>query len=95
MSGTPSARLPEGHPLVLSRSGEAMSERAYQQRMKEIVAEAGTIRRFRTYVRYQRNRYIETLIQMNFSPREIKEKLERQLCEKISIRNILRIAKKR
>lgn len=42
MSGTPSARLPEGHPLVLSRSGEAMSERAYQQRMKEIVAEAGT-----------------------------------------------------
>lgn len=52
------------------------------------------IRRFRTYARYQRNRYIETLIDMNFSPREIKEKLERQLCEKISIRNILRIARK-
>jgi len=52
------------------------------------------IRRFRTYVRYQRNRYIETLIEMNFSPREIKEKLERQLCEKVSIRNILRIARK-
>lgn len=41
MSGTPSARLPESHPLVLSRNGEAMSERAYQQRMKEIALEAG------------------------------------------------------
>jgi site-specific recombinase XerD len=41
MSGTSSTRLPEGHPLVLSRNGEAMSERAYQQRMKEIAIEAG------------------------------------------------------
>lgn len=41
MSGTPSTRLPENHPLVLSRNGEAMSGRAYQQRMKEIASEAG------------------------------------------------------
>ena len=52
------------------------------------------IRRYRTYIRYQRNRYIESLVEMGLSPREIKEKIERQLCEKISVRNILRIAKR-
>ncbi|SCX40654.1 hypothetical protein [Nitrosospira sp. Nsp1] len=52
------------------------------------------IRRYSTYIRYQRNRYIEALVDMKLTPREIKEKLERQLCEKISIRNILRIAKR-
>ncbi|SEO65951.1 hypothetical protein [Nitrosovibrio sp. Nv6] len=52
------------------------------------------IRRYRTYIRYQRNRYIESLVEMNLSPREIKEKIERQLCEKISVRNILRISKR-
>ena len=52
------------------------------------------IRRYRTYIRYQRNRYIESLVEMRLSPREIKEKIERQLCEKISVRNILRITKR-
>lgn len=52
------------------------------------------IRRFRTYVRYQRNRYIEALIDLGFTPRQIKDRVERQLCEKLSIRNILRIVKR-
>lgn len=52
------------------------------------------IRRYRTYIRFQRNRYIEALVELKLSPREIKEKIERQLCEKISVRNILRIAKR-
>lgn len=51
------------------------------------------IRRFSTYLRYQRNRYIEALVGMGLSPRQIREHLQRQLCEKLSIRNILRIIK--
>lgn len=41
MANMPLAKLPDTHPLVLSRNGEAMSPRAYQQRMKEIAIEAG------------------------------------------------------
>ena len=41
MAGMAISKLPELYPLVLSRNGEAMSERAYQQPMKEIAIEAG------------------------------------------------------
>lgn len=41
MVGKPAAQLADAHPLVLSRNGEAMSTRAYQQRLKEIAREAG------------------------------------------------------
>lgn len=41
MADMSAARLPDSHPLVLSRNGKAMSPRAYQQRMKELAREAG------------------------------------------------------
>lgn len=50
--------------------------------------------RYNTFLRYQRNRYIEALSNMGMKPREIHEKLNAQLCEQISIRNITRIVKK-
>ena len=49
------------------------------------------IRSYSTFLRYQRNRYIETLNTMGLKPREIQEKLNAQLCEKISLRHISRL----
>lgn len=49
------------------------------------------LRSYSTYIRYQRNRYIESLATMGMKPREIQEKLNAQLCEQISIRHISRL----
>lgn len=49
------------------------------------------IRSYSTFLRYQRNRYIESLNGMGMKPREIQEKLNAQLCEKISLRHISRL----
>lgn len=49
------------------------------------------IRSYSTFLRYQRNRYIESLNNMGMKPREIQEKLNVQLCEKISLRHISRL----
>lgn len=49
------------------------------------------IRSYSTFLRYQRNRYIESLNCMGMKPREIQEKLNAQLCEKISLRHISRL----
>jgi hypothetical protein len=49
------------------------------------------IRAYGTYLRYQRNRYVEALSEMGYSPPEIRQKLKEQLCEHISIRHISRL----
>ena len=49
------------------------------------------LRSYSTYIRYQRNRYIESLAGMGMKPREIQQKLNAQLCEQISIRHISRL----
>jgi len=49
------------------------------------------IRSYSTFLRYQRNRYIESLNSMGMKPRDIQEKLNAQLCEKISLRHISRL----
>jgi len=50
------------------------------------------LRPFRSYLRYQRNRYIEALVEQGFSVTEIRDKVRRMLCERISLRHISRIA---
>lgn len=49
------------------------------------------IRSYATYLRYQRNRYIEELSARGMKPRQIREKLKAQLCEQISLRHISRL----
>lgn len=49
------------------------------------------MRSFRSYLRYQRNRYIEALCSAGMTAREIQEAVRRDLCERISIRHISRI----
>lgn len=49
------------------------------------------LRSYSTFLRYQRNRYIETLDSLGMKPKEIREKLNQQLCEQISLRHISRI----
>jgi hypothetical protein len=49
------------------------------------------MRSFRSYLRYQRNRYIEELCSAGLTPKDIQKAVRRHLCERMSIRNILRI----
>lgn len=49
------------------------------------------IRAYSTYMRYQRNRYVEALSAMGYTPPQIRQKLKTQLCEEISIRHISRL----
>lgn len=51
------------------------------------------IRCYSTFLRYQRNRYVEALNAMGLTPPEIQRKLMEQLCEQISIRHISRLVK--
>jgi hypothetical protein len=50
------------------------------------------LRAWRTYLRFQRNRYIEDLHRRKVAPDEIQRRLLRQLGEKVSISHIKRIA---
>ena len=52
------------------------------------------LRSYSTFLRFQRNRYIETLNALGKSPREIRDLLKSQLCEMISIRHISRLIQK-
>lgn len=49
------------------------------------------IRAYSTYMRYQRNRYVESLSEIGLTPPQIRQKLKEQLCEQISIRHISRL----
>ncbi|MDD4927499.1 MAG: hypothetical protein PHF58_13475 [Methylotenera sp.] len=51
------------------------------------------LRSYSTYLRFQRNRYIESLSRMGLKPPAIKQIMSEQLGEKISIRHISRLSK--
>lgn len=53
------------------------------------------LRSWRTYLRYQRNRYIDSLRNHGLAPQEIQKRLQRQLGERVSISHIKRLAAKR
>jgi len=50
-----------------------------------------SIRSFRSYLRFQRNRYIEELAVIGWDRAQIQAEIERQLCEKLSINHISRL----
>lgn len=50
-----------------------------------------TLRPYSSYLRFQRNRYIEALVQQGLGVREIQAAVREQLCEVISLRHISRI----
>lgn len=52
------------------------------------------LRAYSSYLKFQRNRYIETLTGLGYRPDEIQKMLKKQLCEEISIRHISRIQTK-
>lgn len=49
------------------------------------------LRAWRTYLRYQRNRYIEQLRDIGHGPHEIQRRLARQMGERVSVSHIKRI----
>lgn len=52
------------------------------------------IRSYSSYLRYQRNRYIEALTEMGLSSEEIRNRLSTQMGEDVSHRNISRIQRR-
>lgn len=50
------------------------------------------LRRYTSFRRYQRNRFIETLAAMGFRPDQIRERVAQQLGERVSYRHIARLA---
>lgn len=53
------------------------------------------LRRYRSYQRYSRNRYVEALFRQGLNARQIQHLLLQQLCETTCISNILRLRPKR
>ena len=51
------------------------------------------IRLYSVYLKYQRNRYIESLLREGMKPKDVVEKVHRQLGDKVCMSNILRIRK--
>lgn len=50
--------------------------------------------RFTRFLRYQRNRFIEAMVQEGLQTAEIQRRVRRELCEDISVRHIDRISEK-
>lgn len=55
---------------------------------------APTLRTYSNYLRFQKNRFVETLAAQGVEPREIQKRVETQLCETISIVHIRRLTQK-
>lgn len=53
-----------------------------------------TLRRFSSWLRFQRNRLIESLAAEGLTAHEIHGRLRAQLCESVSIGHIKRIARR-
>jgi hypothetical protein len=49
------------------------------------------LRPYRSYLRYQRNRYIEELAARGCTPQQIREAVRLNLCEQIGLRHIYRL----
>jgi len=72
---------------ILDRSVQLRSE---AESMIEV-----QLRRLSSYHRYQRNRFIESLVATGFGDREIREMVKVQLGEKLSLSHISRLAGRR
>jgi hypothetical protein len=55
---------------------------------------APTLRTYANYLRFQKNRFVETLASQGVGPQEIQKRVQTQLCETISITHIQRITQK-
>lgn len=53
------------------------------------------MRPYRSYLRYQRNRFIEALIAQGLTQGEIQKRVKEDLCEKVSTRHISRVGRGR
>ena len=72
---------------ILDRSVQLRSE---SESMIEV-----QLRRLSSFNRFQRNRFIETLVASGFGDREIREMVQAQLGEKLSLSHISRLAGRR
>lgn len=50
------------------------------------------LRRYSSFQRYQRNRFVEALVNMGLSPPEIKTRVKVELGEDLSVRHLVRLA---
>lgn len=55
---------------------------------------APTLRTYSNYLRFQKNRFVETLAAQGVEPKDIQKRVETQLCESISIVHIRRLTQK-
>lgn len=55
---------------------------------------APTLRTYSNYLRFQKNRFVETLAAQGIEPKEIQSRVATQLCETISIVHIRRLTQK-
>jgi hypothetical protein len=92
-----------GLPRVWLRVAEAIGIDAFLATWRILDADPSTwhnetilrvrLRPYRSYLRYQRNRYIEALTAQGLKPEEIQRRLQRQLGESVSHRHITRLGK--
>lgn len=92
-----------GLPRVWLRVAEAIGIDAFLTTWRILDADPSTwhnetilrirLRPYRSYLRYQRNRYIEALTAQGLKPDEIQRRLQRQLGETVSHRHITRLGK--
>lgn len=92
-----------GQPAYLIRVAEGIGFDAYMVMWRILDAElsirtdegaiALRLRPFRSYLRFQRNRYIEALCGAGLEVREIQLAVRKRLSEHISIRHISRLAR--
>lgn len=52
-----------------------------------------SMRSYRSYLRYQRNRFIEALVAAGLTPKQIRARVRADLCESLHPRHISRIAR--
>lgn len=55
---------------------------------------APTLRTYSNYLRFQKNRFVETLAAQGVEPKEIQKRVTSQLCETISLVHIRRLTQK-
>ncbi len=55
---------------------------------------APTLRTYSNYLRFQKNRFVETLAAQGIEPKEIQKRVATQLCESISLVHIRRLTQK-
>lgn len=91
-----------GLPRTWMRVAEAVGFDAFLQMWRILDADESlhdgnmiqaAIRPYRSYLRFQRNRYIETLAALDVPSSVIREMLKRQLGEEISERHIFNLSK--